>query len=1125
MAKDVIQPYYQEYKKELQNSLEDIKAVIEPENTGQLFKNLSPEATFLKSLESGVTKFPFRYYQKEAIYTLHGIYRKAINVCNSPEEVQKNLLKQKEYKFISPLLDKVCTESNQKAPYIGFEMATGSGKTMLMGATVYYLNKLHGIKNFLIVTPSSTEIYKKTIRNFQKGTNETVWNDDVPFSFNLITGDNYQDQKDLFARDSDANIFIFNIDKFGTNATKTKLPWESSEWKDNNGNTISLLEFLSQNELIIITDEAHHAQSIKAKQVINAFKPKAVIEFTATAVETEKSVAKKNQTIVYKYDIKRFLEDKYGKKVRVLALPGEEQKSKGKKTEISDIEKYKLQTFFLVHLLKKKALNSDIQCRGLKAIGFVKVKNEIAFSEKIQNYILNQLSSETEHLKVILEKAKVEDTETTNLILEMFEQDYKSNMSALQVDIEKVAQTSILLHSNSDKLIKKKFDEIQKNEVEIVIFIDMLNEGIDMPNIYSMVVINDTPSEFKTSVKQIVGRGVRLNKFLREYDEIEDNDLLTHTEKLHIICDKGASFEDVVLEIQKEFGLTDKTFAMERGKEELIDNNINTEKIKGIQLPKIKIDFKRKPHVNIIDVIRNFDKIISDYLVANSFNRNIDGTNSKFLRYSPDSFFTEVDLFADAKLFHKLGEDQNWRYEKLFITEKDMKEIYGRVISKLKPIPDVPMSYQIFQTYGSLLNDESFFYYNLDDIDKKLAINRFKDSFTYFYIHYVENEYFELDLDTLDSESDTWLLQNQFKTEKIKIRNKDKNNNSRKINNEKELVELIQNGYYFYGYKNSAYQYDKFDSLPEKQLADYIDYIIQKDSEPKSEIELLEQSNEYNLAAEPTFSYGQKKIMPFWLRNDRNIYFEYGSHKYYPDFIFFYNKIVYVIEIKGEVFSNIKKNRLLLELNNIKGIGKVDGYLGLVVFEIQMKKLKDFNKSFDDFRKEAEEYFNQIQTKGELINESDLDENLKFKEYVPAYELKQVYNRVFENKTIKNTQWLKIKPGKYPKTVFACLIKNEDLGKELKNTWQLFNSEINGPNELNNKNIIAYHPKIGDTVYNLKNSIIRKFKIVEKVMNIGLFNETQKSIQLVSSESSDNLIEISTDLKSFKALGVEFKID
>lgn len=1096
MAIKNTQPYYQEFRKVLQGKLEEIRKQIEPEQTGQLFKNLSPDATFIKSLQEGVTRYPFRYYQTEAIYTLHSIYKQATDVCSSSEDIQKNLLRQKNYEHISPLLDKVCKESNQKAPYIGFEMATGSGKTMLMGACVYYLNKLHGIKNFLIITPSSTEIYKKTIRNFQKGTNETVWNDNVPFSFNLITGDNYQDQKDLFAKDTDANIFIFNIDKFGSNATKTKLPWESSEWKDANGNTISLLEYLSQNELIIITDEAHHAQSRKAKQVINAFKPKAVIEFTATAVEAEKSAAKKNQTIVYKYDIKRFLEDKYGKKVRVLALPGEEKKTKGKKTDISDLEKYKLQTFFLVHLLKKKAINSDNKCRDLKPIGFVKVKNEISFSEKVEEYIKGDLGTETEHLQVILEKAKAEDTETTNLILEMFEQDFSSDIDKLQQEISKSAKTSILLHSKSDKLVKKQFDDIQKNDVEIVIFIDMLNEGIDMPNIYSMVVINDTPSEFKTSVKQIVGRGVRLNKFEREYDDVEDNDLLTHTEKLHIVCDKGASFEEVVLQIQQEFGLSDKTFAMERGQEELIDNRIKYEKLKGIQIPKVKIDFKRKQGANIMDVIQNYDKIITDYLDSNSFSREIEGNKTQFLKYTPDSFFTEVDLFSDEAIFLKLGEDQNWNYQLLEVSEKDMKEIYGRVITKLKPIPDVPSTFKIFLDYGKLINESSFYYYNLDEIDYKLAINRFKDSFTYFFIHYVENQYFELDLDTLDSESDTWLLQNQFKSEKIKIRAKDKNNNSRAIEDDKELIELIRNGHYFYGYENSAYDYDKFDSLPEKQLADYVDFLISLDESIES---------------------------PFWLRNERNIFFEYGTHKYYPDFILFYNKIIYVIEIKGEAFSNVKKNRLLLELNNVDGIGKVDNYVGMVVFEVQMKKLKDFNKSFEEFRHEAEAYFNQVQTKAELIPDEEVEQSQKFSEYVPAFEVKQAYNKYILHKEAKTVKWLKVPKDNYSSSIFACLIKNDDLGKEIKNTWQLFDSNIPSAEGLVERIIIANHPKIGATEYNLKNTTIRKFSLKEESVEVGIFKETQQHIHLsVEIEEVEPTI-ISNNLEEFQVIGV--KID
>src|SRR5690606_4603925 len=155
------------------------------------------------------------------------------------------------------------------------------------------------------------------------------------------------------------------------------------------------------------------------------------------------------------------------------------------------------------------------------------------------------LATDTENLEIILEKAKAEDTETTNLILELFEKDYQSNIELLQKDIQRVASSSILLHSKSDPLVKRQFDTIQTNDVEVVIFIDMLNEGIDMPNIYTMVVINDTPTEFKTAVKQIVGRGVRLNKEKRVHDDVTNDILLTHTEKLHIVCDKGAAFEEV----------------------------------------------------------------------------------------------------------------------------------------------------------------------------------------------------------------------------------------------------------------------------------------------------------------------------------------------------------------------------------------------------------------------------------------------------------------------------------------------------------------------------------------------------------------------------------------------------
>lgn len=1087
-------PYYETYKNVLLKKLKSVQNLVNPEETISLFAKPTPEATFLKSLDEGITKFPLRYYQKEALYTFHHLYKHAIDICRSDKKFQDKRLKQKENDHIKQLLEIVDKDSNKNAPFFGFEMATGSGKTMLMGSTIYYLNKMHAIKNFLIITPSSTEIYKKTIRNFQIGTNISVWDDEVPFKPNIVSGDNFKDAKDLFSNNTDCNIFIFNIDKFGTNATQTKKQWEGSVWKDNEGNTISLLDYLSKNELIIITDEAHHAQSKKAKAVIHAFKPIGVLEYTATAIETGRSQNKKNQTIIYKYDIKRFLDDKYGKLVRVLALPGEETKERGKKTEITDIEKYKLQTYFLVHLIKKRSLLSSVETRDIKAIGFIKVKNEISYAEKIEKYVKEELAVDSESLNVIIEKSKTEDTETTNLIIEMFKNEFHSNIELLQSELKKVVNNSILLHSKSDKIIKKQFDDIQRNEVEIVIFIDMLNEGIDMPNIYSMVVINDKPTEFKTSVKQIVGRGVRLNKEQREYDDFSENDLITHTEKLHIVCDKGASFEDVILEIQKEFGLNDKTFAIERGEETVVFNPIKKEKIKSIRIPKIKIDFKRKKGVKILDVMQNYDLIISNYIKDNCFSREINGKIEKFLKYQPNSFFTEIDLFADESIFHKIGEDQNWNYEKLIVSDKDIKEIYGRVVVKKKPIPDLPQIYKIFIQYKELLNNQNINFYCPEDIDIQLAHNRLKDSFVYFYLNHIENEYFELDLDTLDSESDTWLLSSEFIDKNIKVRKNDIKNKTRMDEDRNKITELIKSGYYFWGYEQSLYSYDKFDSYPEKQLADYLNNIVNNTDNDSQ----------------------------FWLRNDRNIYFQYGSHKYYPDFIFLYNKIIYVIEIKGEKYSSVKKNQLLLELNKTTGLGDIDGYKGIVVYQTQMNNLKDFTKTFEDFIADAEEYFEQFQKKSEVFYEFNVPEKEKFKSFIPAYEARQAYSKYVLNKKPKHPKWIKVKKiDSYPRTVFAVLVKNTDVGDVYYNNWLIMDSKTKKIEDIKSgMTIFCFHPDIESKSYK-KHLMIRNLHVVEKEEKLGMFTDIKRSIVL-SDYTEDDKIVLDDKLNEFRIIATKY---
>jgi type III restriction enzyme len=214
---------------------------------------------------------------------------------------------------------------------------------------------------------------------------------------------------------------------------------------------------------------------------------------------------------------------------------------------------------------------------------------------------------------------------------------------------------------------------------------------------------------------------------------------------------------------------------------------------------------------------------------------------------------------------------------------------------------------------------------------------------------------------------------------------------------------------------------------------------------------------------------------------------------------------------------------LLLELNNVDGIGNVDNYVGMVVFEVQMKKLKDFTKSFEEFRHEAEEYFNQVQTKAELIDENEVPVNLKFIEYVPAYETKQAYNKFKLHKEPKSPKWLKTRSGEYPETIFACMVKNDDLGQENKNKWMLFNSVIPAASELIGNVIIANHKKIQSADYNLKNTTIRVFNVQEESIDVGMFQEKQKQIFLSDLDDKKEAIIISTDLGEFKVVGVKYQ--
>lgn len=1079
--KKAAEPYYQQHQKTLAKHLKSLK--LQVSQRGMALGGCDPRLAFFNEVQEGITRHPMRDYQLDALYTLHHIYEYAEGAIHAPKSYQPP-----QFAHVRELLEEVNEDTGRKAPFIGFEMATGSGKTMLMGASIYYLNKVHRIRHFLIITPSSTEIYKKTINNFTVGNPQSVWANDVPFRFNLITGDNYKDYGTLVDGDEDAWIFVFNIDKFGANATNTKKQWEASIWKDAVGNTISLRDFLTQEDLVIITDEAHHTQSPKARKIIQDFQPKAVLEFTATAIEVQRSDAKKNQTIVYKYDIQRFLEEKYGKLVRVLALHPS-KKTKGKPSELSDVERLKLQTFFLVHLVKKKAVLKDIDCRGLKPLGFVKVKNDISYAEKVESYIRNTLAGDTESLHVILEKAKAQDTEVTNLIVELFEQDFQGDIVKLQQAIAEVAQHSILLHSKAEPLVKRKFDTIQTNEMEIVIYINMLDEGIDMPNIYTMVVINDNPTEFKTAVKQIVGRGVRLNKDQRRFDEETQDTLLTQAEKLHVICDEDAAFQEVIESIQQDFGLEagNKLFSFERGDEQPVDNLPKSELLKGVFLPKVRVSFKRRDGISILDVINQYEAIVDEFLRYNCFSKEETGEDNHYLKgYKPNTFFTEVDLFQDFKSFAEVAKQEQWQQAILLVEDRDLKAIYGRVVGKLHAIPDVPDTYLAFQRYQERINALELRYFWVDEVDHTLAKNRFVDNFVFFYANYIEDKYFVIDRRTLDNENDYWNLKQAFGVRKIMVREKEIGNKSRKTANSSDAKSLVSQGYQFCGYEHSIYEYDKFDSFPEKQLADYINHVL--------EIESVD---------------GERQ--PFWTRNQREVFFEYGTHKYFPDFLVFWDRVIYVLEMKGEHIVNQKKTELLIfSLKDAPGLkGKLpERYEGIVILSNVVSHFNDQEDypTYPGFLQSAKAAWDRfVSVQKELKPATEVLLTDRFKTVIPAFKtLEKVFQQLENGQQLDPDGWIQVMPrdGDYPSTVFAVLIRSEDLAPAYQtNDWIILDSALpEDTADMEGRIVLAHHKNIEDEAYGKRHRTLRRFSAETRKVKGSLFPE---HVVVLSADAED----------------------
>lgn len=357
-------------------------------------------------------------------------------------------------------------------PSLCFALATGVGKTRLMGAFITYLFAAHGIRHFFVLAPNLT-IYKKLITDFTPNTPKYVFQGISEFAIKpptLVTGETYeiplQIEMDRAGFD-DIVINLFNIAKFNTRSQETRRAWQLSEYLGE-----SYFEYLSKLEdLVMIMDEAHRYRASASMKSIEALKPVMGLELTATPqVERGNSIIR-FKNIIFDYPLSSAMKDGYVKEPAVATR----QDFNAAAMDPAALERLKLEDGIRIHEATKVELEVYAQ------------QNAVC---PVKPFLL-VIARDTNHANEIV--SLIEDES-------FFDGHYRGRV--IQVHS---GQKGAEKDENVERLLAvERADE----PTEIVVHVNMLKEGWDVTNLYTIVPLRAADS--RTLVEQSIGRGLRL---------------------------------------------------------------------------------------------------------------------------------------------------------------------------------------------------------------------------------------------------------------------------------------------------------------------------------------------------------------------------------------------------------------------------------------------------------------------------------------------------------------------------------------------------------------------------------------------------------------------------------------
>ncbi|MDE0087847.1 MAG: DEAD/DEAH box helicase family protein [Candidatus Poribacteria bacterium] len=408
-----------------------------------------------------------------------------------------------------------------------FNMATGSGKTLIMAGLILYLYE-QGYHNFLFFV-NSTNIIEKTRDNFlnPRATkylfNENIYIDGKKVAVTEVNNFDGVNENDI-------NICFTTIQQLRIDMTTEK------------ENALTYENFAEQ-EIVLLADEAHHMNTkTKTQQelfeswentverIFKSNEANLLLEFTATHdYETAAMVEKYRNKVINRYDLIDFRRDKFSKEIDLVYFDMNTQTRMLQALILSYYKqkvavKYKIPLDKPVILFKEKSIPRSKE-------------NRENFRTLIDELTANQINSIRRVSKVPAVQRAFRFFDEDNTSAELLTQQLKSEFRedhCLTVNSEEERKNyQILINTLEDK----------GNRIRAIFAVQQLNEGWDVLNLFDIVRCYETRDSGKTTTSeaQLIGRGARYfhfvlpdypDRFRRKFDENPDHDLRV-LEELH----------------------------------------------------------------------------------------------------------------------------------------------------------------------------------------------------------------------------------------------------------------------------------------------------------------------------------------------------------------------------------------------------------------------------------------------------------------------------------------------------------------------------------------------------------------------------------------------------------------